>query len=104
MKEAMDDQSTDDDDDDTKDSKTDSCHSCKSPKRELFLFPDDQPDLQKEVEDAMEGLAVDGQLSINDDDDDNDEDDSDDEFCILDHPDREPEVDIFGIRGGVVKG
>lgn len=47
--------------------------------------------MQQEVTDAMEGLAVDGPLSSHGDDDDDDVE-SDEEFCILDHPDREPEV------------
>jgi hypothetical protein len=54
------------------------------------LFPDDKPEIRDKIDDAMEGLAIDEPSKQQQEEE--EEVESDDEFCILDHPDREPEV------------
>jgi len=58
----------------------------RSPRRDLFLFPDDELASPVEEhfppEDTGVELANPGE---------SDEEDSDDDFCILEHPDKEPE-------------
>ena len=60
----------------------------RSPRRDLFLFPDDEVGTLVEdhfpPEDTNVELAIPGESG-------EEEEDSDDDFCILEHPDREPE-------------
>ncbi|EDO33743.1 predicted protein, partial [Nematostella vectensis] len=63
----------------------------RSPKRDLFLFPDDKPDKTIQVPDTSRQTSWrEGKDDASDEEKD-ESDDDDDEFCILDHPDREPE-------------
>lgn len=61
----------------------------RSPRRDLFLFPDD------EMISALEDFSPDapvgtrGQEGDDNHDDDEEEEDSDDDYCILEHPDKE---------------
>jgi len=60
----------------------------RSPRRDLFLFPDDELSSAVEdyfpAEDNSADLGTPGETE-------EDEEDSDDDFCILEHPDKEPE-------------
>ncbi|XP_032229224.2 autophagy-related protein 2 homolog B isoform X2 [Nematostella vectensis] len=95
MREAMADDVTadsggesDKDEDDTPDI---SQEVSRSPKRDLFLFPDDKPDKTIQVPDTSRQTSWrEGKDDASDEEKD-ESDDDDDEFCILDHPDREPE-------------
>ena len=60
----------------------------RSPRRDLFLFPDDE--LASPVEEHFPPEDTGVQLA-NPGESDDDEEDSDDDFCILEHPDKEPE-------------
>ena len=60
----------------------------RSPRRDLFLFPDDE--LASPVEEHFPPEDTGIQLA-NPGESDDEEEDSDDDFCILEHPDREPE-------------
>ena len=60
----------------------------RSPRRDLFLFPDDE--LASAIEDYFAPEDQSADLGIPGEEDE-DEEDSDDDFCILEHPDKEPE-------------
>ena len=60
----------------------------RSPRRDLFLFPDD--DLASAIEDYFPAEDNNADLGTPGKAED-DEEDSDDDFCILEHPDKEPE-------------
>ena len=63
----------------------------RSPRRDLFLFPDD------EMASALEDYAPDADnnpralFGNRGREDHDEEEDSDDDFCILEHPDKEPD-------------
>lgn len=60
----------------------------RSPRRDLFLFPDDE--LSSLVEEYYPPEDANAE-SPNSGEVDEEEEDSDDDFCILEHPDKEPE-------------
>lgn len=60
----------------------------RSPRRDLFLFPDDELSSPVEEYYPPEDTNVE---PANPGDADEEEEDSDDDFCILEHPDKEPE-------------
>ena len=60
----------------------------KSPKRDLFLFPGDE---RLNVEDSGSSLYDDAIEPAAYDGEEEEEGESDDEFCILEHPEKEPE-------------
>ena len=60
----------------------------RSPRRDLFLFPDDE--LSSPVEEYYPPEETNAELP-NPGEVEEEEEDSDDDFCILEHPDKEPE-------------
>ena len=60
----------------------------RSPRRDLFLFPDDE--LASPVEEYFPPEDTGVELA-NPGESDEEEEDSDEDFCILEHPDKEPE-------------
>ena len=60
----------------------------RSPRRDLFLFPDDELGTLVEEHFPPEDTNVE---VPNPGESDEEEDESDDDFCILEHPDKEPE-------------
>lgn len=63
----------------------------RSPRRDLFLFPDDE--INSAVEDFFPAEDNSPEIHVGNPVQEEEEgfDDSDDDFCILEHPDKEPE-------------
>ena len=64
----------------------------RSPKPDLFLFPDDQ---QNRVEEQLNELNfTENCFGEEEEEEKTEQDESDDEFCILEHPEKELEANL----------